>query len=297
MLTETSAEAHLEPPYQLANQPSVTEDMMAEFFTHFNELQFDSAVLPVCPLKVGDWVCIQDSATIGQAYTHHRVVEVYYPKVKLSPPVNIKKASTQPGTECNSIEPRRPESSTTVAIFPYNYDFDTLENHIQARAICLLLDLLPNVMELREYLLKGGHSLMRWSDRISPAALGVLRWIVASNRAHIVQVDQPEVMAGTRPEDRVQGVQGWLQFRIAMGSPEKEQRFISAIKAETSTLPFPTIFAWHGSALTNWFGILHDGLNIDKVSHGRAHGNGVYHAKDFNTSYGYCHQRQGITVC
>jgi len=266
---------------------------MAEFYAHFNELQFDPAVLPISPLKVGDWICIQNSATGVQAYTHHRVIEVYYPKIKLSLPVIVKKASTQPVAD---FEPTRPESSTTVAIFPYSCDFDTLEKHIQARAIGLLLDLLPDVMELREYLQKGGHSLSRWSDRISPAALGVLRWIVASNRAHIVQVDQPDVMAGTRSEDRVQGLQGWLQFRIAMGSPEKEHKFISAIKTETSTLTFPTIFAWHGSPLTNWFGILHDGLNVDKVSHGRAHGHGVYHAKDFNTSYGYCHQRQGTTV-
>lgn len=226
-------------------------------------------------------------------YWHHQVLEASSStKLKLSPPMVIN-------------DPNRPATTTdmdtsatrTVMVFPYSCDFDGFVPATRCFAITMLLDLLPNVMEMRQYLMEGNHTLARWTDRINPSSLGVLRWIVASNRAHIVQVDQPECIGSKHMEDRVQGTQGWLQFRFAMGSPAKEQSFLDAIKAETIKQTFPTLFAWHGSPLSNWFGIIHDGLNFEKMSHGRAYGDGVYHAKDFATSLGYCKVYPNAPVC
>lgn len=79
------------------------------------------------------------------------------------------------------------------------------------------------------------------------------------------------------------------------GAPDKEQRFIKAIR-ETSErlgprhpniLKYPTIFAWHGSFLKNWHGIIREGLHFNEVTHGRAYGDGVYFSPQFQTSCGY----------
>ena len=51
--------------------------------------------------------------------------------------------------------------------------------------------------------------------------------------------------------------------------------------------PYPTLFAWHGSSLGNWHSIIRTGLDFSQTVNGRAYGNGVYFAKDFETSFSY----------
>lgn len=149
--------------------------------------------------------------------------------------------------------------------------------------------------------------LQKWGDRISPAALGLLRWIICTNRSCIMQVDdcggldKDEKKRQRRLEQKVGGLegQGWTQFRFAQGAPDKEQRFVKALQQEfpregsDKTLPasptYPTIFAWHGSGLANWHSIIRTGLDYNQVLHGRAYGNGVYHAQNLETSTGYSH--------
>ena len=129
-------------------------------------------------------------------------------------------------------------------------------------------------------------SLHKWSDRISPAAIGVLRWIIASNRSCIVQVDSIE--SGSRPpEERVSGMPEWIQFRFAQGAPDKEQRFIQSVQDTTGGSAYPTLFAWHGSPLYNWHSIVREGLHFQDTSHGRVYGHGVYHATNVQVSLGY----------
>ena len=177
-----------------------------------------------------------------------------------------------------------------VDIVVYEQHFDELPEDMQFRAIKILLDTLPSVYEMQAYLNKEGGdiALSDWSERISPSALGLLRWIIASNRSCIVQVDDI-VGGGERAEERVSGMPGYMQFRFAQGAPDKEQRFISAVKAETiqSNKDYPTLFAWHGSPLHNWHGIVREGLHFRDTINGRAFGNGVYHATDVSTSMGY----------
>lgn len=51
----------------------------------------------------------------------------------------------------------------------------------------------------------------------------------------------------------------------------------------------PSMFAWHGSPLGNWHGIIREGLHFKETLHGRAYGNGCYHSLHLETSKGYAH--------
>lgn len=186
----------------------------------------------------------------------------------------------------------------------YSQDFDKLSTEAKCLAIGRLLDTLPTVNEMRHYLEKRhSASLQGWTERISPSAVSLLRWIIASNRACIMQVDgnappegesaatasrAPSVFGKTH--ERCHGMKGYMQFRFAMGAPDKEQRFITEVRKTTTRLSLihPTIFAWHGSSLANWHMIIREGLHYNNVANGRAHGDGVYHARDATTSTGYC---------
>lgn len=176
-----------------------------------------------------------------------------------------------------------------LTFYTYNTNFDDLSEGQKRGAIVAQLDLLPPVKELKEYLLRNRTAtLASWAERISPTASGILRWIIASNRACIVEVDDPD-QPDYGEDERVQGMEGWMQFKFAMGAPDKERRFMSAVQTtkERLRLNHPTLFAWHGSPIHNWHSIIREGLHFRDVSHGRAFGNGCYHSLDFNTSYGY----------
>ena len=171
----------------------------------------------------------------------------------------------------------------------YNQNFDELNDFEKQSTICSLLDTLPSVQEMKTFLLSRGgqHTpLHTWNDRISPASIGILRWIIASNRSCILQVDSLDG-SDSNQMDRVSGMPGWMQFRFAQGAPDKEQRFITSIRENTSEAQFPTIFAWHGSPLQNWHGIVREGLHFEQTAHGRAFGNGVYHSLMVHTSLSY----------
>lgn len=171
----------------------------------------------------------------------------------------------------------------------------------KAETIAMLLETLPSIREMRSFLLTQSRTsepnLRAWKERVSPAALGILRWIIASNRSCIVQVDrcpgQSEAelaMSNTRLDQRVSGIaETWVQFRFAQGSPDKEQRFLNALKAEQANLDpkYPTIFAFHGSPMPNWHSIIRSGLDFKETLHGRAYGHGVYHALEQAVSVGY----------
>lgn len=181
----------------------------------------------------------------------------------------------------------------------YYEDFNTLDQNSMARSIVLLLDLLPSVQEMRSYIMKQRNqdkSLQNWSQRLSPACLGILRWIIASNRSCIVQVDtlpgqtkSDAEQNGVRLDQKIPGMDDWVQFRFAQGSPDKEHRFSKALRdvQKRLDLKYPTIFAWHGSDLKNWHSIIRTGLDFNKTVNGRAFGHGCYHSQEMNVSMGY----------
>ncbi|KAB8304685.1 hypothetical protein EYC80_004050 [Monilinia laxa] len=253
----------------------------------------------------GDWVRVLVGCGPGDFITqvyHSRVEDTSsWPIVKLSMPIRqsiqtnpyqmpapIKKPSvdTIPGNTC--------DAQLTI----YNYNFDEMSSTEKCSTITMLLDTLPSIKDLREYIdrqsLTEEPNLRKWTERISPAALGLLRWVIASNRSCLVQVDkcpgQSDILSKIRPEQKVSQIgENWVQFRFAQGSPDKELRFLNALKAQQTTLnsKYPTMFAFHGSALQNWHSIIRHGLDFKETLNGRAYGHGVYHAQDQSISFSY----------
>lgn len=259
-----------------------------------------------CPVRANEWITFRFDDEAGRPF-HCRIVETaYYPTVKISEPVepgvaSLDTSSRGYGYAPAALPPPAPKSASKVprntgdfrpAKFQiYNQNFDELSEQNKRQVICLLLDMLPSVDSLKQYLLRKTHNaLSGWTDRLSPAAVGLLRWIIASNRACILQVDvEGDATTGRKADDRLYGMSRWTQFRFAMGAPDKERRFIQAVRSTTERLhlKFPTLFAWHGSPLHNWHSIIREGLHFNETHHGRAFGNGVYHSLEVNTSLGY----------
>ncbi|KAI1376027.1 hypothetical protein F4677DRAFT_445742 [Hypoxylon crocopeplum] len=168
-----------------------------------------------------------------------------------------------------------------------NDALDQLETkHEMAFSIMIILLSLPSVPEMRSYLTGGAsRQLITW-NQMSRAAVDLLRWIIASNRSYIVQVDDdPKDNKLAQRQEKISGVDGWIQFRFVQGSPEKEALFNETLKYINK--PQKTLVAWHGSPLQNWHSILRHGLDYTVASHGRAYGNGIYFARDFLFSLSY----------
>lgn len=181
-------------------------------------------------------------------------------------------------------------------LYKYDFEFDDLGDAGKARAMRAILATIPPIAHLREYLIKNPHNRLRSYQGISSSAATLLEWIVASNRSFILQVNQvndvhvqdAELLSTikTRDQEVIPALNmNYIQFRFAMGSPDKELRFQRALKeSEAQQKPFPTLFAWHGSALQNWHSILRQGLDFKKVVNGRAYGDGVYFSPCYATS-------------
>lgn len=269
------------------------------------EILFDDISKP-CPVRVNEWVTLRFDDDPGKAL-HCRVVETsYYPSIKISKPFEAAVATLDgssrgygyspaaqptPAPKPAPTVPRKTDEFRPAKFQVYNQNFDDIPEQNKRQVICLLLDLLPPVKDMKQYLLrKAQSSLSAWNDRLPPAALGLLRWIIASNRACILQVDSEDnTVTGRKAEDRLYGMSRWAQFRFAMGAPDKERRFIQSVREVTNRLhlQFPTLFAWHGSPLHNWHSIIREGLHFNETHHGRAFGHGVYHSLDAGTSIGY----------
>ncbi|KAI4954846.1 hypothetical protein J4E86_006156 [Alternaria arbusti] len=270
------------------------------------EMLFENA-REACPVSKGQWIVMRTDDEPTKAL-HCRVIDAsLYPSVKVSNPVipSIEGPTdaygmAQPTPSKPKVSAPRPVPENefkSASFYIYNTNFDDLADVEKPRVIASLLDLLPPVQEMRKYLLrKSQSSLSAWVDRLSPAVLGILRWVIASNRACILQVDNEEDASnGRKSEERLYGMAGWAQFRFAMGAPDKERMFIQAVRDTTNrlSLKFPTLFAWHGSPIHNWHTIIREGLHFKETAHGRAFGNGVYHAPDVNTSLGYSSMSYG----
>lgn len=249
------------------------------------ELIFSSSERP--PLFVGSWITIALDDNTQQRF-HCRVDETLYPTVRLSEPIVLtaKPGSAHPPLHMGSRA--QPQTHTPVATPPltgsvpsayqevhlsiYDQNFDDLSQNEKYYMITMLLEMLPSIPEMKNYLLSKsnkGATLASWADRIPPAALGLLRWIIASNRSCIVQVDSLDG-ASRKSEERVSGMPGWMQFRFAQGAPDKEQKFITSIRETTSGAKYPTVFAWHGSPIYNWHGIVREGLHFKDTAHGKS---------------------------
>lgn len=277
------------PGANVATAADVPKPISVRYNGFKRELLFDATSKPEqhC-LRKGDFIALETAKTGKdmpfQGILYHRIEEVMLPTIRL-------------GREIHPVPLTKPlpDHFTTADCYPFHNNFDELSDHQKAGSILTLLDTLPPVKEMQEYLMKHATGqemeLRQWRDRISPAALNVLRWIIASNRSCIMQVDtvlaQDAAKSSESREDRVSGMDEFMQFRFAQGAPDKEQRFIDCVQKFNVNKEYPTIFAWHGSPLSNWHSIIREGLDFKEVMHGRAFGNGVYMSSHAQTSMGY----------
>lgn len=246
-------------------------------------------------LKMGDFIVLGEGSKLSaaiQGFVYHRIEEVMLPRVRLGQAVRV----DCPSREGQALPPKAlPDNFVDVDCYLFDHNFDELTDDSKAKSIMALLDTLPSVKEMQMYLKThsvGQDSLLRhWRDRISPPALNILRWIIASNRSCIMQVDtilSSDAAKITESfEDRVSGMEEYMQFRFAQGAPDKEQRFVDCVEQHSANKKYPTIFAWHGSPLSNWHSIIREGLHFKDTMHGRAYGNGVYMSPHAQTSIGY----------
>ncbi|KAJ5798120.1 uncharacterized protein N7503_007416 [Penicillium pulvis] len=228
-------------------------------------------------ITAGDWIQVIHSTHSLTASWHCQVQDVDegLAFITLSQPI--------PTASQVLLHSTLPEAQD-VSFVCYDQKFDNMKPQKKQAVMLKILDTLPSI-QLMELFLGSSDSekvLSSWRERITPAALDMLRWIVASNRSCILQDHNDR-------NHLVSNMPGYMQFRLVQGAPDKEQRFINAIEsvAMTKNPSNPTLFAWHGSPIANWHSILRKGLNFDKISNGRACGNGVYFSRHFTTSVGY----------
>ena len=264
-------------------------------------------------VRVGDWIVVQSRDLDDEL--HCRIENAMFPVFRLSTPVRVRGIETgsknMPGhyydptpvpTRPTTPPKALPTGICAVTCFAYSESFDDFNSNQKHHSVVTLLEALPPVLEMQKYLEVGQKgkdpSLKVWRHRISESALNLLRWIIASNRSCIMQVDSVAADKATSKvsqsiDDRVGGMDNWMQFRFAQGAPDKEQRFIDCIKQETEKKTYPTMFAWHGSPISNWHSIIRQGLRFDETLHGRAFGHGVYMANIASTSLGYSGMNYG----
>ncbi|KGM91740.1 uncharacterized protein PADG_12198 [Paracoccidioides brasiliensis Pb18] len=245
------------------------------------ELCFTSDIA-YCPVRVGDWVAVCNPSFPNEQF-HSRVQNVHsFPKIHLSRLVT-RRFSDRPASGVSAVD--NPSRCYYVTICVYNLNFDDLKDVHKRHTIMLLLETLPSVDEIRDFLENASEKakphLSDWRCKISKSALDVLRWIISSNRSCIIEDDHDS--------DRVSGMEAFMQFRFAQGAPDKEQRFVQAVVEAKERLPlkYPTIFAWHGSSFANWHGIVREGLHFKEIRHGRVFGNGVYMSSSFDVATYY----------
>ncbi|CAL1702918.1 unnamed protein product [Somion occarium] len=166
-------------------------------------------------------------------------------------------------------------------------EFDQLTKDEMCKSITDLLNTLHPIRDMKRFLEKNnkaGRAKKRLTDmdpNILPAAWLLLRWCVASCTAHLEELQSPE--------DRIPNIDSqWRQFRFSVGSPDAEAKFRTALQqAQTQNLNarrYPSLYAFHGSPTSNWHSIIRHGLWFKTVANGRAYGNGVYFAKEGQTS-------------
>lgn len=267
-----------EPTNIKESDPRPTKYYQATLSTTKMEISHDF----VPQVRVGNWIFISntDEPVNGNVAWHCRVQHVGETSahVTLSRPISR-------GVQLNEADVLgNYPVSTPVKYVIYDTNFDDIPVENKRSSMIMLLDALPCIDAMSTFLgpSESGRLLSSWQDTISPGALDLLRWIVASNRSCILQ-------DGMDADHLVSDMSGFLQFRLIQGAPDKEQRFLEAVseQAALTKSAYPTIFAWHGSPLYNWHSILREGLHFREIVHGRAFGNGVYLSNLYNTSAGY----------
>lgn len=150
------------------------------------------------PVRAGDWIVVQGQSLDGSI--HYRVIDnVLFPTIRLDGE-GIFIANHKPKTQtlsdpANTVQsPNVKLGYVNVDVFIYDQSFDDLTETQRRNAVTMILDTLPSILKLREYLLaphQGPEPQLRTRRHdLSDSALNLLRWVIASNRSCIMQVDK-----------------------------------------------------------------------------------------------------------
>ncbi|KAF5589264.1 hypothetical protein FPCIR_6898 [Fusarium pseudocircinatum] len=293
---------------------SASTPVSADAYFKTGLLRFESKDLHTCrTIKAGHWLMlfVPGANTLDSqapVIRRHREKHLCYIKSCIDTDFSFKVMHTF--TSLDTIGQETPEISVNqvtqptpggvrVLIHKYDQEIDELEIAIRDEALCFITSCIPPVQTMRQYLTEvPGRRLSSWRG-IEGSTLRLLNWIVASNRSHIVQ-DSPVTWAPAAEAQTQNGSASsrlarsadyqWMQFRFAQGSPEKEHIFfneLQKIPRSGTDRTYQTLFAWHGSPLSNWHSIIRTGLDFSNTLHGRAYGDGVYLARDFDISRAY----------
>jgi poly [ADP-ribose] polymerase 6/8 len=114
------------------------------------------------------------------------------------------------------------------------------------------------------------------SHLIGPRSLDLLRWVLLSNRSHLISLPN---------ELRLPEFNARHQFMTLISTPEAEQVFYGLKQA------CGAMYLWHGSHGARWHSILRNGLKnatgTSMQANGAALGPGIYFARNSGTSWGY----------
>jgi ubiquitin-conjugating enzyme E2 Q len=150
----------------------------------------------------GSWIALSPGLAENDesSLRHCRILKTYPDYVEVSSPMLMLDGSLDPQT---GIVP--------VRVVKYDQNFDELPRGEALASLYLQINLLPSVAEMEDYL-RGyaGRYLASWNTRLSPTAVSILRWILASNRACIMEENQNPL---------VKEMPSMKQFRFAMGAP------------------------------------------------------------------------------
>lgn len=144
--------------------------------------------------------------------------------------------------------------------------------HYSDQQLGRLLDQFPSAELLRD-LGPERENFLKQNDQSAPFVVG---WLFATNRAHIVSLNQ---------ERHISQMQTPHQFQIHTCTRKHAEKF-EALRAKHGSL-----WAFHGSSMSNWHNILRQNLknasNTQMMSAGAAYGEGVYLAASSVTSATY----------
>jgi poly [ADP-ribose] polymerase 6/8 len=130
-----------------------------------------------------------------------------------------------------------------------------------------------------EEILQLAHNDHELSAVISPEAFALLRWILLSNRSHLIHLPAEMQFKDLNPS---------VQFMTLLSAPEVEEVFNSL------KMKYGSFYLWHGSNGQRWHSILRNGLKnatgTSMQANGAAFGPGIYFARDSQMSWQYSHK-------
>lgn len=155
-------------------------------------------------------------------------------------------------------------------------DFISLREGVTKESIKECMSVCPTISEMKTMI--STSSLRKELNFINSNLYGFIAWLMATNSAHIRPLTN---------EEMIPQLNNTNQFVLLSSTPEKEARF-RELKQQNKG---KSIWAFHGSSITNWFTIIRTGLKIlsgtQYMTSGSAHGIGLYFATNSGTSLGY----------